>query len=235
MNGVTGRMGTNQHLIRSIKAIHRSGRRQAFPITKSSLPDPILVGRNAAKLEGSLRKANGGRAFHDRPRQGALADPYSYSIYFDAQTHPAAAPMPSIAKAIKPPERTSTARSRQGFRREEAVRALRRWRRRLASSRVSCKTSFGPPRPASSCERLHRIRFLWRRSCPCAASSVTGSSPATRSDPASAPIVELPQGRRWGNHRRYALPLALCGRQPLRRTSRLFRALVRHTYSRAHR
>ena len=48
MNGVTGRMGTNQHLIRSILAIREQG---GVPISPAEviMPDPILVGRNQAK------------------------------------------------------------------------------------------------------------------------------------------------------------------------------------------
>ena len=49
MHGVTGRMGTNQHLARSIAAI-----RDAGGVTLRSgdrvMPDPVLVGRNAEKL-----------------------------------------------------------------------------------------------------------------------------------------------------------------------------------------
>jgi predicted dehydrogenase len=57
MNGVTGRMGTNQHLIRSICAIRAQGG-VALTDGRRVMPDPILIGRNAAKLE-SLAKANG--------------------------------------------------------------------------------------------------------------------------------------------------------------------------------
>jgi predicted dehydrogenase len=57
MNGVTGRMGTNQHLIRSICAIRAQG---GVTLTdgRRVMPDPILVGRDAAKLE-ALARANG--------------------------------------------------------------------------------------------------------------------------------------------------------------------------------
>ena len=49
MNGVTGRMGTNQHLMRSIVEIIRQG---GVKISESEyiMPDPILVGRNEFKL-----------------------------------------------------------------------------------------------------------------------------------------------------------------------------------------
>ena len=50
MNGVTGRMGTNQHLMRSIVAIIRQGGVRLSD-DEVIMPDPILVGRNPAKLE----------------------------------------------------------------------------------------------------------------------------------------------------------------------------------------
>ena len=57
MHGVTGRMGTNQHLDRSILAIRREGGVVLADGTRL-LPDPILVGRDARKLE-SIAKARG--------------------------------------------------------------------------------------------------------------------------------------------------------------------------------
>jgi predicted dehydrogenase len=50
MNGVTGRMGTNQHLARSIVAIRKQGG-VALRNGDRVVPDPILVGRNAEKLK----------------------------------------------------------------------------------------------------------------------------------------------------------------------------------------
>ena len=49
MNGVTGRMGTNQHLIRSICALRNEGGVRLAD-GRRVMPDPILVGRNAGKL-----------------------------------------------------------------------------------------------------------------------------------------------------------------------------------------
>src|SRR5450756_1619577 len=49
MNGVTGRMGLNQHLVRSILAIREQGG-VALPNGDRVMPDPILVGRNAEKI-----------------------------------------------------------------------------------------------------------------------------------------------------------------------------------------
>jgi predicted dehydrogenase len=81
MNGVTGRMGLNQHLVRSILAIRRQG---GIELSDGSrlLPDPILVGRNAAKLEQLAREHGVERWTTDLT--GALANPED-SIYFDAQ------------------------------------------------------------------------------------------------------------------------------------------------------
>ncbi len=57
MHGVTGRMGTNQHLIRSIVALRRQG---GVVLSGGGrvMPDPILIGRDAAKLE-ALARAHG--------------------------------------------------------------------------------------------------------------------------------------------------------------------------------
>jgi predicted dehydrogenase len=57
MNGVTGRMGMNQHLIRSIKAIREQGG-VALANGDRVMPDPILIGRNAEKI-AALAKAHG--------------------------------------------------------------------------------------------------------------------------------------------------------------------------------
>ena len=57
MNGVTGRMGMNQQLIRSILAIRAQGG-VALKNGDRVMPDPILVGRNEARL-AQLAKAHG--------------------------------------------------------------------------------------------------------------------------------------------------------------------------------
>ncbi len=60
LSGVTGRMGTNQHLVRSILAIIRQGGVRVAP-GHTLMPDPILVGRNDAKLK-ALAEALGPEA-----------------------------------------------------------------------------------------------------------------------------------------------------------------------------
>lgn len=82
MNGVTGRMGTNQHLIRSILAIRKQGG-VALPGGDVIMPDPILVGRQESKLQ-ALAAAHGVERWSTN-LEACLADPY-YEIYFDSQT-----------------------------------------------------------------------------------------------------------------------------------------------------
>jgi predicted dehydrogenase len=94
MNGVTGRMGAHQHLERSILAIIAQG---GVKISDSEaiVPRPILVGRNAAKLE-ALARDHGGLPW-TTDLDAALGEA-EYSIYFDAQTTDARAE--SVRKAI---------------------------------------------------------------------------------------------------------------------------------------
>lgn len=79
MNGVTGRMGKNQHLVRSIKAImDEGGLRHGDEIL---MPDPVLVGRNMQKLE-SIAKETGIRNITD-DLDGILGGD-RYQVYFDS-------------------------------------------------------------------------------------------------------------------------------------------------------
>ena len=80
MNGVTGRMGTNQHLIRSINAIRKQGG-VALSGDRRIMPDPILVGRNAAKVAALARMHGVERWTTDL--DAALADKND-AIYFDS-------------------------------------------------------------------------------------------------------------------------------------------------------
>ena len=82
MNGVTGRMGTNQHLMRSIVAIIKQGGVHLGP-SETIMPDPILVGRNTDKLKQLAQAANIEKITTDL--DSVLSDP-QYQIYFDAQT-----------------------------------------------------------------------------------------------------------------------------------------------------
>ena len=80
MNGVTGRMGTNQHLLRSILPIIKQGGVRLGP-EEVILPDPVLVGRNPAKLEALSERSGIEKWTTDV--DSALADSEN-SVYFDA-------------------------------------------------------------------------------------------------------------------------------------------------------
>jgi predicted dehydrogenase len=82
MNGVTGRMGTNQHLMRSIVEIIKQGGVQVSP-TEFIMPDPVLVGRDAVKLE-KLSKISGVAKW--TTDLDSVMNDSQYQIYFDAQT-----------------------------------------------------------------------------------------------------------------------------------------------------
>lgn len=80
MNGVTGRMGLNQHLVRSILEIRAQG---GVPLSDGSvvMPDPILVGRNEATLKSIAAEHGISRWSTDLARCLANSDD---TIYFDS-------------------------------------------------------------------------------------------------------------------------------------------------------
>ena len=82
MNGVTGRMGTNQHLIRSLAAIIAEGGLKATE-NDVILPDLVLVGRNKNKLKKLAERVQ--IENWTTNLEEVLADK-NYKIYFDAQT-----------------------------------------------------------------------------------------------------------------------------------------------------
>jgi predicted dehydrogenase len=82
MNGVTGRMGTNQHLMRSIVEIIRQGGVKCGA-SEYIMPDPVLVGRDPVKLK-KLAEMSGVEKW-TTDLDEVLKDP-NYQVYFDAQT-----------------------------------------------------------------------------------------------------------------------------------------------------
>jgi predicted dehydrogenase len=84
LNGVTGRMGTNQHYLRSILAIIKQGG-VLLPNGDRLQPKPILIGRNEEKLKSLAAKAPEGTVRWSTDLEEALADSGN-QIYFDAQT-----------------------------------------------------------------------------------------------------------------------------------------------------
>lgn len=95
MNGVTGRMGTNQHLLRSIVEIIKQGGVKLSP-GETIMPDPVLVGRDENKLKKLCAMTGINKMTTDI--DAALNDP-SYNIYFDAQTTGRRAD--AVKKAVK--------------------------------------------------------------------------------------------------------------------------------------
>jgi predicted dehydrogenase len=82
MNGVTGRMGANQHLLRSIIPIIKQGGVKCADGT-TVIPDPVLVGRDIDKLNKLSNLS--GLSKVTTQLQEALEDQHN-QIYFDAQT-----------------------------------------------------------------------------------------------------------------------------------------------------
>jgi predicted dehydrogenase len=82
MNGVTGRMGTNQHLVRSIVAMRNEGGCRLADGTRV-IPDPILIGRSEEKLRGLAHTYGIKRWSTDLDRALANRDD---QLFFDAAT-----------------------------------------------------------------------------------------------------------------------------------------------------
>jgi predicted dehydrogenase len=81
MNGVTGRMGTNQHLMRSIVQIINQGGVK-INSGETIMPDPVLVGRDENKLQ-RLSLLSGVKKISTNLDE-TLADPHNI-VYFDSQ------------------------------------------------------------------------------------------------------------------------------------------------------
>lgn len=95
MHGVTGRMGLNQHLLRSVLAIRDAG---GVPLANGDrlVPDILIVGRNAEKIE-RLAAAHG-IARWGTDLDAVLADA-DFPVFFDAGTTQMRAGL--VAKAIE--------------------------------------------------------------------------------------------------------------------------------------
>jgi predicted dehydrogenase len=79
MHGITGRMGYNQHLVRSICAIREQGG-VALSNGDRVMPDPILVGRNAEKVKAIAARHQVERTTTDLDEALAGKD----TVFFDA-------------------------------------------------------------------------------------------------------------------------------------------------------
>src|SRR5580658_7663425 len=93
MHGITGRMGYNQHLVRSILAIREQGG-VALSNGDRAIPDPILVGRNIEKVSALAARHGIRRVAKDI--DSALANPAD-TIFFDSGSTQMRVPLLQLA------------------------------------------------------------------------------------------------------------------------------------------
>ncbi len=136
MNGVTGRMGMNQHLIRSIMGIREQG---GVALADGAKSCPIRSWSAATRASSQeLAKAHGSARW-TTDLDKALADPKD-ELFFDAATTLARSDLVKKAIAAKKHiycEKPTADQRRTG------VRALQAGARRQASSTAWCRTSCG--------------------------------------------------------------------------------------------
>ena len=206
MNGVTGRMGLNQHLRRSIYAFIEQG---GIPVSDDEviMPRPLLVGRNAYKLEAVSREFGGLPYLTDLDQ--ALSDP-QYAIYFDAQI--TAARADGVRSAIaagkhvycEKPVASST---------DTALELYRLAKNAGVKNGVVQDKLWLPG--LLKLRTLRDLGFFGR------ILSVRGEFGywvfEGRPDSGATPFLELSEGRRRRNHLGHAVPLALCARESLRK------------------
>ena len=208
MNGVTGRMGMNQHLSARSCAIRAQGG-VALADGDGCMPDPILVGRNAEKIE-ALAKAHGIERW-TTDLDAALANPNDTDLLRRRRRRRCARACSTKAIAAgkhvycEKPIATNL---------DEALESARLARGDGREARRRCRTSCSCPACASS-------------TC-CADAGFFGRILSVRGEfgywvfegdlaAGAAPVVELPHRGRRRHHPRHALPLALRARQPVRR------------------
>src|SRR5580693_10482167 len=94
LNGVTGRMGYRQHLVRSLLSIREQG---GVPLAGGGTvyPEPVLVGRSEARLREIAERH--GLQHWSASLDDVLGDP-KVEVYFDTQV--TSARVPSLGQAI---------------------------------------------------------------------------------------------------------------------------------------
>ena len=205
MNGVTGRMGLNQHLIRSIVAIRDQGG-VLLANGDRMMPDPILIGRDAEKVEALAKRFNVERWSTDLDK--ALADKND-TIFFDAATTQA---RPSLlTKAINAGKHVYCEKP-IATNLDEAVAVLQA---RQCQGRQA-RHGAGQAVPAGPEEARLPARLRLLRPHALGARRVRLLGVRGRLAGGAAAVVELPQRGRRRHHPRHGLPLALRARQSLR-------------------
>ena len=207
MNGVTGRMGMNQHLIRSICAIRDQGG-VALKNGDRVMPDPILVGRNADRLQ-KLAKAHG-IARWTTDLDEALEGPEGH-VVLRRRDH--AAPRRAAEEGDRRPARTSIARSRCRRRSKDALDS----RPRREEGRHQARRGAGQAVPAGPAQAQDADRLRLLRPHPRGARRVRLLGVRGRLAAGAAAVVELQEGRGRRHHPRHGVPLALRARQSVRR------------------
>ena len=206
MHGVTGRMGMNQHLIRSILEIRKQGG-VALKDGTRVMPDPILVGRNAAKIE-ELAKKHGVERWTDRSRRGS--EEQSDEIFFDA-----------ASTQLRPKLLKQAIAAGKHIYCEKPVSTTLAEAKDLYAAAKKARIKHGVVQDKLWLPGLLKLKKLrddgLLRQDPVGARRVRLLGIRRRPQACAAAVVELPQAGRRRNHPRHAVPLALRARQPVRR------------------
>ena len=170
MHGVTGRMGMNQHLIRSILEIRKQGG-VALKDGTRVMPDPILVGRNAAKIEELAKKHGVERWTTDLDQALQSKD----EIFFDA-----------ASTQLRPKLLKQAIAAGKHVYCEKPVSMTLAEAKDLYAAAKKARVKHGVVQdklwlPGCSSCRSSATRASSAGSSPCGASSATGFSKATRS------------------------------------------------------
>ena len=205
MHGVTGRMGFNQHLVRSICAIRAEG---GVKLANGDrlMPDPILVGRNAEKVE-ALARAHGIERWGD-DIDAALANPDD-TLFFDAGTTQMRAGL--LERAIDAGKHVYS---------EKPISDSLDVAVALARKAKAAGVKNGVVQDKLSLPGLRKLAMLRDAGFFGRMLSVTGRvrllGVRGRLAGGAAAVVELPQQGRRRHHSRHAVPLAVRARQPVR-------------------
>ena len=172
-----------------------------------SCREPLLVGRNATKLEASRRNAADCRG----PPMSMPRWPIRSTPSTSMRRRRTGAPRRSARPSRR--ARISTARSRPPTSFDDALELYRLAKHAGVKHGVVQDKLWLPgllklktlrtSASSASLSRARRVRLLGFR---------------RRHRAGAAPVLELPQRRRRRHHHRHALPLALCARQSLRRS-----------------
>ena len=206
MNGVTGRMGMNQHLIRSICAIRDQGG-VALKNGDRVMPDPILVGRNAERVQ-KLAKAHGVSRW-TTDLDAALKDKKD-TLFFDAATTQLRAEL--LKKAMKAGKHIYC---------EKPVSETLKDALDLVRVAKKAGIKHGVVQDKLFLPGLLKLKLLidsgFFGRILVGARRVRLLGVRGRLAAGAAAVLELQEGRGRRHHSRHGLPLALRARQPVRR------------------